>query len=699
MNFKRLVLFGVVIFSICILNPMDVYAATRYWVGGTDGANINDPANWSASDPVSCSGGGASVPVAGDDIIFDADCDNGATINANLAAKSITINNGYTGTISVEDGANVVLSGAYSQSGGTFIAGSGIFSVRGNFTHTAGGTFDASNGTVVFAGLGTTDVAVTETFNNLVFDTTVSGWSRTIASGDTLIVNGTLTLSSGYISTGTIDARGDVVVMSTFNTNNIASNNISYTFSGSSTQTISGAGTDRTFTTGQVTINNLDGVLELAENTVISRLTVADGGTFNLNGFDFTAETSFIVEGGGKLVLFGNETVTNPILSTNSTVEYSGSSNLNIKDEWVYSNLSIFGIDTPTTATFTAGSTYIIPGVTTISGFDEINLLQLRSSTNESQWSIDPQDERIITNIDVKDSVNINEISIEATGRNSGNNIKWNIASIFTGNLTASTFGLHIKSVDFDTLESIELDGGFALYRESGTDTVNEIIISQFGTLEPEYIKDVKLNYVINEGTSAHVCPSTYDEVGNFDGNFGGMQDLNSETEKATFSDTPGIEIQEGNVLCIYPEYKIDFDSMSQYDSVGKTIKLGISESADIVLEGEGKEVTLSSTPLSVGGSTILAQDGVKQIIFKDKNSNAKTFYVKDEVLYLQEGQSSRRLTSRDVAVEYANFNHIARSGSTGGQVEVTLRLKYIGPTYVGAPIVQTFKTTINSSY
>src|SRR3990170_4827975 len=62
----------------------------------------------------------------------------------------------------------------------------------------------------------TIDVAAIQGFNNLTFAPASGGAIKAVAAGDTLVVNGTLTLTEGNFGTGTLAARGDVNQLSTF---------------------------------------------------------------------------------------------------------------------------------------------------------------------------------------------------------------------------------------------------------------------------------------------------------------------------------------------------------------------------------------------------------------------------------------------------------------------------------------------------
>src|SRR5205085_2453816 len=136
-------------------------------------------------------------------------CSSGSSGNYTQTSGTFT-STPATGTMSC------LLSGVFTLSGGTFDAPRDGLTVDGDWTHTAGGTFNHNNGTVTFTGSSrTSDVMGTETFNNLTF-TPQNGWTRTIAAGDTLLALGTLTLNNGYAGTGTLEARGNVTIAATF---------------------------------------------------------------------------------------------------------------------------------------------------------------------------------------------------------------------------------------------------------------------------------------------------------------------------------------------------------------------------------------------------------------------------------------------------------------------------------------------------
>lgn len=215
------------------VNTAKAAVDTCYWVGG-DG-NWNDPAHWdtdSGGAGGDCDGG--IYPGSDDTAVFDTNsAAANVTINTSVNVVSLQLQSGFSGVLS--QGANTITigtgtSGTYTQAAGTFTGGSSNIDLNGSFTlsggtftsttanfyvaagwtHTAGGTFTNNSGTVVYDnGNATIDVSTTEIYNNLSFD---GGSFKTIASGDTLRVDGTTTLINGYIETGTVNAKSTISV-------------------------------------------------------------------------------------------------------------------------------------------------------------------------------------------------------------------------------------------------------------------------------------------------------------------------------------------------------------------------------------------------------------------------------------------------------------------------------------------------------
>lgn len=318
------------------------HAATYYWSPASDGASINGLSVWTTTNPTGC---GEGQPIVGpgttDDVVFDPDCDFGAAVDTAFDVQSITASSGYTGTLT-QSAAITVGSGGYTHAGGTFTGGSqsidinggftlssgtftstsGTMSVAGDWTHTAGGTFAHNSGTVAFdaGGSFTINVATTETFSTLTFSGLAGSW--TISSGDTLITTGTLNLTNGAVSGGTLEARGNVAATDgeTTNTNILK-------FTGSATQSFT---TTLATIDGDIQVNKSGGQVNqgtsITANGTGQELTIQEG-TYDLNGNNLTVSggsSSFVVEDGGNLQLQGAESLTTPTLNSGSTVTYDG---------------------------------------------------------------------------------------------------------------------------------------------------------------------------------------------------------------------------------------------------------------------------------------------------------------------------------------------------------------------------------------
>lgn len=229
-------------------------------------------------------------------------------------------------------------------SSGTFTATSGTMTVARGWTHTAGGTFNHNDGTVVLDGGSPTtiDVATSETFKNLTIERTSDVSAITISSGDTLIVTGTLSLTNGVVNTGTLEAQGAVTISSTFD-----SSSASLTFTGTANQTFTDSGTGSK-PTGTWTINKSSGTVTLATAMVVNAtgqdLTITSG-TLDLAGFNLTVNDVFTLGASGTLKLQGGETVsTIDTITAGSTVNYNGTTSytgLAVGNS--YSNLTFSG--------------------------------------------------------------------------------------------------------------------------------------------------------------------------------------------------------------------------------------------------------------------------------------------------------------------------------------------------------------------
>ncbi len=251
--------------------------------------------------------------------------------------KAFTLQNGTFNGGSTPN----LFSSSITISGGTFNASTASTRVAGDWTHTAGGTFNHNGSTVEFyTGQGTMDVNTTETFYNMIVNKG-AGSSFIISSGDTATVNNIFTHSGGRLTTGIVEAKGDV----RFGPNvDAAGSTAAMKFSGTGTQVLNIQGT---VTAGTWTVAKPSGVLTLSGGALtlntLGQDLIMTGGTLNLNGNNLTVNDIFTVGTGTTLRLHGSETITGgpDFLHRNSTVWYDASAGTNVLKTMNYRNLVI----------------------------------------------------------------------------------------------------------------------------------------------------------------------------------------------------------------------------------------------------------------------------------------------------------------------------------------------------------------------
>lgn len=222
LSLAKLFVLVIVVGSVFAL-PKIAAAATRTWDGGGTTSNWSEPANWSSN----------LVPTAADVAVFNGTSTKNATIDTSVSLLGLSMSAGYTGTVT-QAGINtitttgggdlVVTSGTFNAgvgtisvadqfvvNGGTFNAATGLLIVDGGDFVVTAGTFNPGAGTVRFNRLAITiNINVNQNFHNVEV-TEGNNLALTVSSGDTIIVNGTLTLADGVVNTGAIKARGNVI--------------------------------------------------------------------------------------------------------------------------------------------------------------------------------------------------------------------------------------------------------------------------------------------------------------------------------------------------------------------------------------------------------------------------------------------------------------------------------------------------------
>jgi len=200
-----------------------------------------------------------------------------------------------------------------SITGGTFNGGSSTLKTSAPFTVTSAAIFNAETGKVVFDGNGgpitvnPTLMPNTLTFNNVQIDR--GGFALELQSTQKMIVAGLLELTTGGISSGTVEALGDVTVGNSF----VAGGNGKFRFAGNANQTYTNP--NGTALSGLVLMTvdkglnssvTVNGGIVLSVATFPGDLIIASGALYLNNNSHLTAG-SITVGANGKLI---NESAT-----------------------------------------------------------------------------------------------------------------------------------------------------------------------------------------------------------------------------------------------------------------------------------------------------------------------------------------------------------------------------------------------------
>lgn len=288
-------------------------AATLYWVGGNGDSVTGNANDWNTTDPASCNdglGNASAVPGSADTAIFDADCDNGATITANWSLTKLQMNSGYTGTITQSAGTVTLDPGSsgdtFVQSDGTFTGAlldindgnfnqsGGVFTNSGmtieqNFTRT-GGAFSGTGKTVTFNGTGDiSTLTCTGTLSGTVDFQKISNGdtgSITIASGCTINLGASPSTSFGTgTNHGTFTNNGTITILSGTWTHTGGAKDIV------NNGTITHSGTGWDINLGGIN-NAIGGTITYAGTAITMEYSFTQSGTFDLTGKTITFDGS-----------------------------------------------------------------------------------------------------------------------------------------------------------------------------------------------------------------------------------------------------------------------------------------------------------------------------------------------------------------------------------------------------------------------
>jgi len=403
------------------LLPSPVFAATRTWDGEGGDNNWSTPQNWSAN----------KMPKSSDNAVFNATSVDDSVIDQALTVKNLTIENGYTGTISatgnlsvsqdyeqevgtgvtfspsstnVSIGRDLILSGGtfsggsgtidvdrkFTLSGASFTSSSGTMFCGGDFTFSSG-SFTHNSGTIEFDTSSFTITPGTATFNNITFNDT-----KTFSIAADLTVNGTLALTDGAVNDNTINAKGNITLASTFD-----GGTTSLVVDGTGSQTLTGGGSAAAGDFLPLTISKDSGTLVLANtmrtgrnwtytkgtvNVGTSTVVFADAdlnitGDFTFNNLTFDSNDTFTITGGTTITTAGTLALTDGEINTGTV---NGENGVTVGASFLGGNaileLTVAGDQAITGAGGTAPDTVNInktSDIVTVSGdttFESINL-------------------------------------------------------------------------------------------------------------------------------------------------------------------------------------------------------------------------------------------------------------------------------------------------------------------------------------
>lgn len=188
---SSVILLFVVMFLLPFLYEPKVNALALTWDGGGADNNWSTCANWTTD----------TCPGSADDVTFNSTSTKDSVVDVGFGGlvNSVTVTTGYTGTLSLSRSLRTIagfghstgifnansetldVDGAFSTTGGTFNASTGLMYFGNTFTIGASATFNNNGGTVVLDTAGGTITCNNAVFNLVQFAHTSN--IKTISSG------------------------------------------------------------------------------------------------------------------------------------------------------------------------------------------------------------------------------------------------------------------------------------------------------------------------------------------------------------------------------------------------------------------------------------------------------------------------------------------------------------------------------------
>lgn len=466
-NVKKFFFQALFAFGLALCSTTLASAAVVTWDGG-GGADTNwsTGANWSTN----------SVPTSSDIATFDATSTNNCTVDATTTVAGVDINSGYTGTITMAASITLnigasnfdIAAGTFTGvgtatinsdsdiiiSGGTLNA-PGAITVKDDWTHTAGGTFNHQNGTVTFdeTSDGLLDFAAISTsgvFYNVVVNKTTN-WLVQLGTGDTLTVENNLTLTDGRfnavtLTNGLVDIRGNLSVASTIDG---TSTNVKFT--GTAAQSLNLTGITGIYD-GSITIDKSSNSFTLLSDLIMDQtgqdFTLTNGtfdpGTFTLQVKDQFSQTNGTYTGTGSLDVDGDFTLSGGTFNTPTSFI--------IGDDFTHTAGGTFNHGNRT-ITFDSAQDTLLNIDTALATSGTFYNFTMNKATN---WLVQLNTDDVIT---IENTLTLTEGRLQTLGSNGRVDVEGNV--ICGSGLDDSTARLRFTDVNN---QSFDLTGGEATY-------------------------------------------------------------------------------------------------------------------------------------------------------------------------------------------------------------------------------------------
>lgn len=330
---------------------------------------------------------------------------NNNTLAVNSGSLTLPNTTTISGAVSVAGGSlslagSTDLNSSLSISSGSFTAPSSTMTLAGALTITGSPTFNANGGTIIFDGGGATLSCNNVTFNLIAFNHT---GLKTVNSNCNLPLGNNPSLPFSITLNGTLSGSGVLTVHS------IPSNSTTLTLNATSSLSAF-SGISFIDSSGTLTLNggNLDA----------SSYSLVDLNRLTINSGTFTAPSIPITVSGNLNNIAGT------FIHNNGTVILDSPGPLQrIDSDFTFNNLSS-EVSTARVLSFAGNTTQTILGMLTLNGTG--GTLSLTSLTSGVQWNIDAQGPRVLNNLFVQDSNNINsQVMFANNSTDGGNNTNW----------------------------------------------------------------------------------------------------------------------------------------------------------------------------------------------------------------------------------------------------------------------------------